>query len=76
MRDRALASSTNGIIITDAGQADNPIIYVNPAFERLTGYSAEEAIGRNCRFLQGPETDPGDGGRTAGGDRSSGRTSM
>ena len=45
VRDRALASSTNGIIITDAGQPDNPIVYVNPAFERLTGYTADEAIG-------------------------------
>ena len=58
VRDRALASSTNGIIITDAGQPDNPIVYVNPAFERLTGYSADEVVGRNCRFLQGPDTDP------------------
>jgi PAS domain S-box-containing protein len=58
VRDRAMASSTNGIIITDAGQPDNPIVYVNPAFERLTGYTADEAIGRNCRFLQGAETDP------------------
>jgi PAS domain S-box-containing protein len=58
VRDRAIASSSNGIIITDAGQPDNPISYVNPAFERLTGYSAEEVIGKNCRFLQGPDTDP------------------
>ncbi len=36
---------------------DNPLIYVNPAFERLTGYSKDEAIGRNARFLQGDETD-------------------
>ncbi len=56
-RDRAIASSINGILITDASLPDNPVIYVNPAFERLTGYSAEEAIGRNCRFLQGSETD-------------------
>jgi PAS domain S-box-containing protein len=58
VRDRAMASSTNGIIITDAGQPDNPIVYANPAFERLTGYSAEEVVGRNCRFLQGPDSDP------------------
>jgi PAS domain S-box-containing protein len=58
VRDRAIASSTNGIILTDAGLPDNPIIFVNPAFERLTGYTAEEAIGKNCRFLQGPDTDP------------------
>jgi PAS domain S-box-containing protein len=58
VRDRAIASSTNGVILTDAAQPDNPVIFVNPAFERLTGYSAEETVGRNCRFLQGPETDP------------------
>ena len=58
VRDRAVASSVNGIIITDATQPDNPITYVNPAFERLTGYAADEALGKNCRFLQGPETDP------------------
>ncbi len=57
IRDRAIASSTNGIVITDATRPDNPIIYVNPAFEKLTGYTAEEAMGRNCRFLQGPATD-------------------
>lgn len=43
--------------IADARQRDVPLVYVNPAFERLTGYSFEEAVGRNCRFLQGPETD-------------------
>jgi PAS domain S-box-containing protein len=57
LRDRAMASSRHGIVITDALQPDNPVIYANPAFERLTGYSAAEAQGRNCRFLQGPETD-------------------
>jgi PAS domain S-box-containing protein len=57
-RDRAIMSSINGILITDASLPDNPVIYVNPAFERLTGYSAEESAGRNCRFLQGPDTDP------------------
>jgi PAS domain S-box-containing protein len=56
-RDRAITSSINGILITDASVPDNPVVYVNPAFERLTGYSAEEAAGRNCRFLQGPDTD-------------------
>lgn len=36
---------------------DNPIIYVNPHFQKLTGYGADEIIGKNCRFLQGPESD-------------------
>jgi PAS domain S-box-containing protein len=58
LRDRALEAVSQGIVITDAGQPDNPIIYVNQGFERVTGYSREEALGRNCRFLQGPATDP------------------
>ncbi|AFY75321.1 PAS domain S-box [Synechococcus sp. PCC 7502] len=53
LRDRALAASVNGIIIVDAKQPDNPIIYINPSFERITGYKASEVIGSNCRFLQG-----------------------
>lgn len=52
VQQRALESAVNGILITDATQADNPIIYANPAMEQITGYSAEEVIGRNCRFLQ------------------------
>lgn len=55
---RALAATSCGIVISDACQLNNPIIYCNPAFEKITGYSQEEAIGRNCRFLQGPDTDP------------------
>lgn len=58
LRDRALAAITEGICITDPHQPDNPIVYVNSGFERLTGYSAVEVLGRNCRFLQGPESDP------------------
>ncbi len=54
---RAVASTTESIVITDPNQIDNPIIYVNPAFTRITGYEAQDAIGRNCRFLQGADTD-------------------
>ena len=54
--DRAVAASSNGILITDPGLPDNPLVYVNPAFERTTGYSKEEAVGRNCRFLQGEDS--------------------
>jgi PAS domain S-box-containing protein len=43
--------------VTDPRQPDNPIVFANNAFFDLTGYSNEETIGRNCRFLQGPETD-------------------
>lgn len=53
LRERAIAASSNGIVITDATKPENPTIYVNPSFERITGYSAAEVIGRNCRFLQG-----------------------
>jgi len=45
------------MVITDPRQTDNPIIFCNQAFQTLTGYDREEIIGRNCRFLQGPETD-------------------
>ena len=46
------------MVITDPHLPDNPIIYVNKAFERITRYTADFAIGRNCRFLQGEDTDP------------------
>ncbi len=57
LRDRALAATSSGIVIADAKAPDCPIIYCNPAFERITGYAAGEILGRNCRFLQGPDTD-------------------
>jgi len=56
-RDRAIQAVSQGILITDASQPDNPIIYASAGFERMTGYRAEETIGRNCRFLQGRDTD-------------------
>jgi PAS domain S-box-containing protein len=55
--DRAVAASSNGIVITDPRLPDDPIVYVNPAFEKTTGYPVEEVLGRNCRFLQGEERD-------------------
>jgi PAS domain S-box-containing protein len=45
------------MVVTDPRQPDNPIVFANGAFFDLTGYSHEETIGRNCRFLQGPQTD-------------------
>jgi PAS domain S-box-containing protein len=50
-----LDSCINGISLADPDQADLPLVYVNKAFENITGYSADEAIGRNCRFMQGNE---------------------
>ncbi len=58
LKDRALASAAEGITIADAIAPDRPLIYVNEGFSRLTGYSREETLGTNCRFLQGPDTDP------------------
>ncbi|MCL6750280.1 PAS domain S-box protein [Nostoc sp. CCCryo 231-06] len=52
LRERALAATSNGIIIADARLAHHPVIYVNPAFEQITGYSATDVIAQNCRFLQ------------------------
>lgn len=54
----ALACTAEAVVITDPNQPDSPIIYVNSAFEALTGYSRAEVVGRNCRLLQGPDTDP------------------
>ncbi|MGF6275056.1 PAS domain S-box-containing protein [Massilia sp. UYP11] len=45
------------MLITDPHQDDNPIVFANGAFTDLTGYSQEQILGRNCRFLQGPDTD-------------------
>lgn len=54
----AVRATRMPMIITDPNQHDNPIIFCNEAFQWLTGYSREEIVGRNCRFLQGPQTDP------------------
>lgn len=51
----AVNSSLSGIIITDNEQSDNPIVFCNDAFERISGYKKQEIIGRNCRFLQGDD---------------------
>ena len=56
--ESALAATSCGIVISDARLPQNPIIYCNAAFEKITGYSQDEVIGRNCRFLQGNQTDP------------------
>jgi PAS domain S-box-containing protein len=53
----AVRATRMAMIITDPRQDDNPIVFANAAFLGLTGYSRAEVMGRNCRFLQGPETD-------------------
>ena len=54
----ALDAIRDGVLITDVGDADQPLLYANAAFERMTGYTAAEIEGKDCRFLQGPDTDP------------------
>ncbi len=55
IKENALASATNGIIITDPNKKNNPIIYCNKAFEKITGYDANKLLGKNSRFLQGKD---------------------
>lgn len=55
--ERSVEASINGVIISDAALPDCPIIYCNRAFSEITGYSREEVLGQNCRFLQGVGTD-------------------
>lgn len=57
LKDRALDVAAEGVTIADARSPDQPLIYVNEGFVRMTGYSVEEVLGRNCRFLQGAGTD-------------------
>lgn len=54
----AVRATRMPMIITNPRLHDNPVIFVNDAFSKLTGYEREEILGRNCRFLQGPDTDP------------------
>lgn len=57
-RERALQATDVSFAISDPGQPDNPLVWVNPAFTATTGYESAEVVGSNCRFLQGPNTDP------------------
>lgn len=55
--EQAMAQTRMAVCLTDPNQPDDPIVFCNQAFERLTGYQRDEIIGRNCRFLQGARTD-------------------
>ena len=57
LRDRAVVATEMSFTITDPRRANDPLVWVNPAFTRLTGYGPAEVVGRNCRFLQGDATD-------------------
>lgn len=54
---KILDSCVNGVTLADPDQEDMPLVYVNKAFETITGYTFAETIGKNCRFLQGKERD-------------------
>ena len=51
-------SAQDGIVVAEKEGEDTILVYVNPAFERLTGYSADEILYQDCRFLQGEDTNP------------------
>ena len=55
--EASVSASLDGITISDAHIEDLPLVYVSPGFERMTGYMAHEALGRNCRFLQNDDND-------------------
>ena len=56
--DELIANSKVAAVVSDPRQNDNPIVACNDAFVQLTGYPREEVLGRNCRFLRGPRTEP------------------
>ncbi len=75
----AVRATRMPMLITDPNKPDNPVVFANEAFIRLTGYSRAEIIGHNCRFLQGPRptrpTSPGCGTPSAAARRSRWRSS-
>lgn len=56
--ERGIQATPNGVVMADATEPDMPLVYANEAFYALTGYAPDEVLGSNCRFLQGPDTDP------------------
>ncbi len=55
---KALQSTQQSFIVTDPSLPDNPIVFASQGFLDITGYPMDKVLGRNCRFLQGPDTDP------------------
>jgi len=55
---RAVDGGVSGVVVVDVQAEDHPMLYVNAAFEQMTGYTSAEVLGRNCRLLQGGQTDP------------------
>ena len=57
INERALYSTSTGVVITDCTEPNNPVIYCNPANKTITGYKSHEMMGKNCRILQGDDRD-------------------
>ncbi|RQG88898.1 PAS domain-containing protein [Natrarchaeobius halalkaliphilus] len=57
LKERAINEAPVGITISDPDREDNPLVYSNDAYRDITGYEYDEVVGRNCRFLQGPDSD-------------------
>ncbi|WP_152040255.1 hybrid sensor histidine kinase/response regulator [Salinigranum salinum] len=57
VKTRAMDAAAIGLVLTDPTQPDNPLVYVNEGYQEMTGYDAEEVLGKNPRHLQGPETE-------------------
>ncbi|MEY7850575.1 bacterio-opsin activator domain-containing protein [Natrarchaeobius sp. A-rgal3] len=57
VKDRAINETPVGVVISDPAREDNPLVYANEAYQEITGYDLDDVIGRNCRFLQGEDTD-------------------
>ena len=55
---KALQTAQQSFVVTDPSMADNPIVFASQGFLEITGYRMDQVLGRNCRFLQGPDTDP------------------
>lgn len=58
LKTAAIERANDGIVLSDPSQPDHPVVYASPGFLKLTGFSLDEVLGRNCRFLQGPDTNP------------------
>ena len=56
--EQAMGQTRMAICLSDPNRPDSPIVFANRAFIELTGYDEDDIVGRNCRFLQGPDTDP------------------
>ncbi|MFC6716737.1 bacterio-opsin activator domain-containing protein [Natrialbaceae archaeon GCM10025810] len=57
VKARAINEAPVGVTLSDPNREDNPLVYINDAYQEITGYDFDDVVGRNCRFLQGPDSD-------------------